>query len=49
MLIPKNKTIELDKVVNYLNSDNFKENFIYSNRFKIGQKQLNNANIFHTI
>jgi adenine-specific DNA-methyltransferase len=44
-LIPKNPKLCLVKVVDYLNSDTFKENYIYSKRFKIGHKQLSNANI----
>lgn len=41
MLIPKQK-ISLSKIVKYINSDNFKKNFMYSNRFKIGHRQLTN-------
>ena len=44
MMIPKKK-IELEKVIGYLNNNNFKSNYMYSGRFKIGQKQLCNANI----
>ena len=39
MLIPK-KEVNLDIVVDYLNSDNFKKNYMSSGRFKIGHKQL---------
>ena len=42
MLLPKQR-IDLDKVVDYLNSDKFKKNFMYSGRFKIGQRQIINA------
>lgn len=42
-MIPKNEKIDLDKVVEFLNSDMFKKNYMYSNRFKIGHKQLCNA------
>ena len=42
VMIPK-KTIDLKKVVDYINSDNFKVNYIYSGRFKIGHKQLCNC------
>ena len=42
ILIPK-KECDLKKVVNYLNSVSFKKNFIYSGRFKIGQRQLANS------
>ena len=37
------KKCNLEKVVEYLNSDNFKKNFMYSGRFKIGQGQLCNS------
>ena len=42
MLLPKEE-IDLKKVVNYLNSESFKKNFIYSGRFKIGHRQLSNS------
>ena len=44
MLIPK-ENIDLKKVCHYLNSDVFKSNYIYANRFKIGHRQLSNASI----
>lgn len=46
-MIPKNDMdIDLLKnIVNLINSDSFQENYIYSGRFKIGQKQLCNATI----
>jgi adenine-specific DNA-methyltransferase len=44
MLYPK-KNVILENVVNYLNSDEFKENFLFSGRFKIGQRQLSNSYI----
>ena len=44
MLIPK-ENIDLKKVCHYLNSDVFKSNYIYANRFKIGNRQLSNASI----
>ena len=43
-LIPKIE-IDLDDVVEYLNSDNFKQNYMYAERFKIGHRQLSNAMI----
>ncbi len=47
MLLPKNdKQItseKLKKVNNYLNSDTFKSNYMYSGRFKIGHKQICNS------
>lgn len=42
MMKPK-KEYDLNKIVDYLNSDEFKHNFIYSNRFKIGHRQLANS------
>ena len=49
MMVPKSgihSDIDINKWVAYLNTDQFKKNYIYSKRFKIGQKQLCNANIF---
>lgn len=43
IMIPKKK-INLSKLVNYINSDLFKSNYMYSKRFKIGHKQLQNCN-----
>lgn len=40
MMIPKNDRVNLDKIVTYLNSPEFKQNFIYSGRFRIGHSQL---------
>lgn len=42
IMIPK-KDIDLKKMENYINSDNFKKNYMYSGRFKIGHKQLSEA------
>jgi len=42
MMIPK-KEVDLKKIVEYLNSDTFKENYTFSGRFKIGHRQLCNA------
>jgi len=42
MMIPK-KEVDLKKIVKYLNSDTFKENYIFSGRFKIGHRQLSNS------
>ena len=44
MLVPK-KNIDLNKIKKYLNSNEFKNNYMYSGRFKIGHKQLSNAHI----
>ena len=43
IMIPKDTSIELDTIVNYLNSFDFKKNYMYSGRFRIGHKQLCNA------
>lgn len=45
MLKPKNKFINLDNVITYLNSSEFKQNFVFSGRFKIGHRQLSNSYI----
>lgn len=42
ILIPK-KNCDLNKILNYLNSDLFKNNFIFSGRFKIGHRSLSNS------
>jgi adenine-specific DNA-methyltransferase len=42
MLIPKKKC-NINKVINYLNSNAFISNFMYSGRFKIGHRQLCNC------
>lgn len=49
IMIPKNNDIDLEIIKNYLNSDKFKKNFTYSNRFKIGQRQLLNCKFPHII
>lgn len=41
MLRPK-KEINLDKFIKFLNNEDFKKNFLYSGRFKIGHRQLSN-------
>ena len=45
MMIPKKnlKNEDLSKIINYLNSDLFKNNFIFSGRFKIGHRQISNS------
>ena len=40
LLVPKNDTIILENTVAYLNSDEFKKNFLFSGRFKIGHRQV---------
>ncbi len=42
MLQPKKKC-NLNNIVSYLNSDTFKENFMFSGRFKIGHRQISNS------
>lgn len=44
MLKPK-KSCELIKVVSYINSNKFKDNFMFSGRFKIGHRQISNSYI----
>jgi adenine-specific DNA-methyltransferase len=44
LLIPK-KECNLENIVNYFNSDQFKQNYMFSGRFKIGQSQLCNSYI----
>ena len=39
------RKIDLNKVINYLNSDTFKNNFMFSGRFKIGHRQISNSYI----
>jgi adenine-specific DNA-methyltransferase len=41
MLLPKKKC-NLNNIVTYLNSNAFKDNFIFSGRFKIGHRQISN-------
>jgi adenine-specific DNA-methyltransferase len=41
MLLPK-KECNLKNIVTYLNSNAFKDNFIFSGRFKIGHRQISN-------
>lgn len=43
MLLPKEETTDLDEIVEYLNTEEFKKNYTYAKRFKIGQKQLLNG------
>jgi adenine-specific DNA-methyltransferase len=44
MLRPKKKC-DLTNIVSYLNSNTFKDNFIFSGRFKIGHRQISNSYI----
>ena len=43
MLMPKNQGMCLTPIVNYLNSDYFKNNFMFSGRFKLGHRGLSNS------
>jgi len=40
MLLPRSDELDLNSILNYLNSDSFKREYTFSNRFKIGQRQL---------
>lgn len=42
LLIPK-KECNLNNVITYINSNSFKQNFMFSGRFKIGHKQISNS------
>ena len=42
IMIPKQQ-INLDKVIEFINSEQFKKNYMYSGRFKIGHKQLSSG------
>ncbi len=44
MLKPK-KTCNLNNIVSYMNSEKFKDNFMFSGRFKIGHRQICNSYI----
>jgi adenine-specific DNA-methyltransferase len=44
MLIPKKKC-NLNNIISYINSSTFKDNFIFSGRFKIGHRQISNSYI----
>jgi len=44
MLKPK-KICNLDAILLYINSDIFRDNFMFSGRFKIGQRQISNSYI----
>jgi adenine-specific DNA-methyltransferase len=41
-LVPK-EGIELKPILDYLNSDVFKKDYMYAGRFKIGHKQISTA------
>jgi hypothetical protein len=43
MLRPKIDNLNLDEIINYLNSSEFKQNYVFCGRFKIGHGQLSNS------
>jgi adenine-specific DNA-methyltransferase len=43
MLLPKNSNVNLSDATKYFNTQKFKQDFIYSGRFKIGHKQLHKS------
>lgn len=47
-MIPKRNDINLDKIIEFLNSESFRREFTFSGRFKIGHGQLTNSfvNVF---
>ena len=45
LMIKPKKKCDLNKIIIYLNSADFKKNFIFSGRFKIGHRQLSNSYI----
>lgn len=44
MLLPK-KNIKLNNILKFINGNEFKKNFIFSGRFKIGHRQISNSYI----
>ena len=44
-MVPKQSmtSAELQKIVDYLNTEAFQKDYIYAGRFKIGHKQISNA------
>lgn len=45
IMLKPNKKINLNNVVSYMNSDTFKDNFLFSGRFKIGHRQISKSYI----
>lgn len=45
MILPKNNNVDLDKLCTYFNSYEFKDNYLYSNRFIIKQKNIKDCYI----
>jgi len=48
MIKPK-KNCNLNNIVSFINSDKFKDNFMFSGRFKIGHRQISNSYIPNNI
>lgn len=44
LLVPKKKC-NLQLITSYINSDSFKNNFMFSGRFKIGHRQISNSSL----
>jgi adenine-specific DNA-methyltransferase len=44
MLKPK-KECDLKNIVSYINREEFKDNFVFSGRFKIGHRQISNSHV----
>ena len=49
MLLPKEEDLNLYKIVEILNNEETKKNYMYANRFKIGHRQLSSLMISHKI
>lgn len=45
IMLKPNKKCNLNNIVSYINSNTFKDNFMFSGRFKIGHRQLYNSYI----
>jgi adenine-specific DNA-methyltransferase len=45
IMLKPTKKCDLNKIMSYINSDTFKNNFMYSGRFKIGHRQICNSYI----
>ena len=45
MLVPKQDNLDLDKIINILNSDEVMKGYTYSGRFKIGHRQLSSLRL----
>jgi adenine-specific DNA-methyltransferase len=45
IMLKPNKKCDINKIVDYFNTEKFKSNFMFSGRFKIGHRQLSNSYI----